>query len=97
MAQLILRHGLSTSGSFPGTDHARQGSPMTEYSQHAKKRMRQRKISETEVGAALRHRSGYPQPGDKGRTLHYGYAGSRKLGIVLEPDGTVHTVWDVDE
>jgi Domain of unknown function (DUF4258) len=71
---------------------------MREYSDHARKRMRGRKISEAEVEAALR-RPRDRGPGDKGRTVVYGYApGQRILKIVLEPDGeTVHSVMAVGE
>jgi uncharacterized protein DUF4258 len=70
-----------------------------EYSPHARKRMRERRISEDDVETALRRKSGEPQPGDKGRTVVYGYApGQRILKIVLQPDGqSVHTVMAVDE
>ena len=71
---------------------------MRDYNPHARKRMRERKIAETEVEAALKRRSGRPLPGDKGRTVVYGYAGQRILKIVLEPDGqTVHSVMAVGE
>jgi hypothetical protein len=72
---------------------------MRDYLPHARKRMRERKISETDVEAALKRRSGDPRPGDKGRTVVYGYApGQRILKIVLEPDGqTVRSVMAVGE
>jgi hypothetical protein len=55
--------------------------------QHAKRRMRERNISEQEVMSALRHRTGPPRPGDNGRVVVFGYGrGSRILKIVLTPD-----------
>jgi hypothetical protein len=70
-----------------------------EYSTHARNRMRERNITEDDVEAALNRKSGDPQPGDKGRTVVYGYApGQRILKIVLQPDGhSVHTVMAVGE
>jgi Domain of unknown function (DUF4258) len=73
--------------------------PAREYSPHARIRMQERKISEADVEAALKRMSGDPRPGDKGRTVVYGYApGQRILKIVLQPDGhSVHTVMAVGE
>jgi hypothetical protein len=72
---------------------------MRDYNPHARKRMRERKISEADVEAALKRRSGNPRPGDKDRTVVYGYApGQRILKIVLESDGqTVRSVMAVGE
>lgn len=72
---------------------------MRSYTTHARRRMRERNISETDVEAALNRRSGKPVPGDNGRTAVYGYApGGRILKVVLQADGTtVHTVMAVDE
>lgn len=72
---------------------------MREYSTHARSRMRERNISEADVEAALRRRRGDPRPGDKGRTVVYGYApGQRILKVVLQPDGhSVHTVMAIGE
>jgi hypothetical protein len=71
---------------------------MRQYSPHARRRMRERKITEADVDAALRRPTGNPRPGDKGRTVAYGYApGGRILKIVLEADGTVHSVMAVNE
>lgn len=73
--------------------------PAREYSPHARRRMQERKISEADVEAALKRTSGDPRPGDKGRTVVYGYApGQRILKIVLQPDGrSVHSVMAVGE
>ncbi len=70
-----------------------------EYSPHARRRMRERHISEADVEAALRRKRGDPLPGDKGRTVVYGYApGQRILKIVLQQDGhSVHSVMALDE
>ena len=72
---------------------------MREYSPHARKRMQERNISEDDVEAALKRPSGDPRPGDKGRTLIYGYAPRQRiLKIVLQPDGqSVHSVMAVGE
>lgn len=72
---------------------------MREYTPHARKRMRERNISETDVEDALKRKSGDPRPGDKGRTVVYGYASGRRiLKIVLEPDGeTVHSVMETEQ
>jgi hypothetical protein len=49
--------------------------------------MQERKITEEEVLAALRRRTGPPRPGDNGRIIVFGYGrGSRILKIVLTPD-----------
>ena len=54
---------------------------------HARKRMKERKITEDEVLAALKRRSGDPRPGDNGRIVVFGYGhGSRILKIVLTAD-----------
>ena len=54
---------------------------------HARKRMRERKITEDEVLRALNRRTGPPRPGDNGRIVVLGYGrGSRILKIVLTPD-----------
>lgn len=54
---------------------------------HAQRRMQERKITEEEVLAALRRRTGPPRPGDNGRIIVFGYGrGSRILKIVLTPD-----------
>jgi hypothetical protein len=73
--------------------------PMREYSPHARRRMQERNISKADVEAALRRKSGEPRPGDKGRTVVYGYApGQRILKIVLQPDGhSVHSVMAIGE
>lgn len=72
---------------------------MRDYNPHARKRMAERDITEADVEAALKRSSGRPLPGDKGRTVVYGYApGQRILKIVLESDGqTVHSVMAVGE
>jgi hypothetical protein len=52
--------------------------------------MRLRKITEEEVDAALRRRTGPPRPGDNGRVVVFGYGrGSRILKIVMTPDEQV--------
>lgn len=54
---------------------------------HAQRRMQERKITEEEVLAALRRRTGPPRPGDNGRIVVFGYGrGSRILKIVLTSD-----------
>jgi Domain of unknown function (DUF4258) len=54
---------------------------------HAQRRMQERKITEEEMLAALRRRTGPPRPGDNGRIIVFGYGrGSRILKIVLTPD-----------
>jgi hypothetical protein len=54
---------------------------------HARKRMDERKITEKEVFAALKRRTGPPRPGDNGRIVVFGYgSGSRILKIVLTAD-----------
>jgi Domain of unknown function (DUF4258) len=60
------------------------------YSSHAERRMRRRKITEEEVDAALRRRTGPPRPGDNGNLVVFGYGrGSRILKIVMTPDEQV--------
>lgn len=72
---------------------------MRYYHPHAEKRMRERNITKTDVEIALTRQSGQPRPGDKGRTVVYGYApGQRILKIVLEADGrSVRSVMAVGE
>lgn len=72
---------------------------MLEYSDHARKRMSQRHISEADVEAALKRQSGQPRPGDNGRVVVFGYApGQRILKIVLSADEkTVISVMPVSE
>jgi Domain of unknown function (DUF4258) len=54
---------------------------------HARKRMNERKITEEEVLAALKRRTGPPRPGDNGRIVVFGYgSGSRILKVVLTAD-----------
>jgi hypothetical protein len=54
---------------------------------HARKRMEERRITEDEVLAALKRRTGPPRPGDNGRIVVFGYGrGSRILQIVLTAD-----------
>lgn len=63
---------------------------MPSFSPHARKRMKERKISEDEVRTALSRRSGQPRPGDNGRIVVFGYgSGSRILKIVLTADEQV--------
>lgn len=60
---------------------------MPSFSRHARKRMKERKITEDEVLTALKRRSGPPRPGDNGRIVVLGYGrGSRILKIVLTAD-----------
>jgi hypothetical protein len=60
---------------------------MPTYLPHARKRMRERKITEDEVTWALNHKTGPPRPGDNGRIVVFGYgSGSRILKIVLTAD-----------
>lgn len=56
-------------------------------SYHASRRMAERGITQDHIDAALRRRSGPPQPGDGGNVviLGYGEAG-RILKVVLTPD-----------
>jgi len=54
---------------------------------HARKRMEERKITEDEVLAALKRRSGDPRAGDNGRIVVFGYGReSRILKMVLTAD-----------
>ena len=63
---------------------------MPTFSQHARKRMEERKIAEDEVLRALKRRTGPPRPGDNGRLVVFGYGrGSRILKIVLPADEQV--------
>jgi len=63
---------------------------MPTFSQHARKRMEERKIAEDEVLRALKRRTGPPRPGDNGRLVVFGYGrGSRILKIVLTADEQV--------
>jgi hypothetical protein len=49
--------------------------------------MNERKITEEEVLAALKRRTGPPRPGDNGRIVVFGYgSGSRILKVVLTAD-----------
>jgi hypothetical protein len=60
---------------------------MPSFSPHARKRMKERKITEEEVIAALKRKIGPPGPGDNGRIVVFGYGtGSRILKIVLTAD-----------
>lgn len=60
---------------------------MPSFSRHARKRMDERKITETEVLAALSRRQGPPRAGDNGRIVVFGYGrGTRILKMVLSPD-----------
>ena len=60
---------------------------MPTFWQHARKRMKERKITEDEVLGALNRRTGPPAPGDNGRVVVFGYgSGSRILKIVLTAD-----------
>jgi Domain of unknown function (DUF4258) len=54
---------------------------------HARKRMDERRITEDEVLAALKRRTGFLRPGDNGRIVVFGYGrGARILKIVLTAD-----------
>jgi hypothetical protein len=54
---------------------------------HARNRMEERKITEDEVLAALKRRSGPARPGDNGRIVVFGYGSrSRILKVVLTAD-----------
>jgi hypothetical protein len=64
--------------------------PPRTYSSHAQRRMRERDITDEEVGAALRRTTGRPRPGDNGNIVVFGYGrGSRILKIVTTPDQQV--------
>ena len=71
---------------------------MPSYSAHARRRMKERNITEDEVITALNHPSGPPAPGDNGNIVKFGYCGSRILKIVLTMDEqTVVSVMTVGE
>ncbi len=71
---------------------------MPSYSAHARKRMRERNITEDEVITALKRQSGAPAPGDNGNIVRFGHCGSRILKIVLSADEQlVVSVMPVDE
>jgi len=71
---------------------------MPSYSAHARKRMKERKITEDEVTTALNRQSGPPAPGDNGNIVRFGHCGSRILKIVLSADEqTVISVMPVGE
>jgi hypothetical protein len=58
-----------------------------QYSDHARRRMAQRGITEADVAAALKRSCGQPQAGDNGNMVVFGYApGQRILKVVLSPD-----------
>jgi hypothetical protein len=64
--------------------------PERTYSSHAERRMRERNITEDEIDAALRRRTGPPTPGDNGNIVVFGYGrGKRILKIVTTPDQMV--------
>jgi len=63
---------------------------MPEYSDHARRRMAERHITEEDVESALNRRTGLPAPGDNGRLVVFGYAsGQRILKVVLTADEQV--------
>lgn len=70
-----------------------------EYSDHARRRMAQRNITEADVEAALSRTTGPPAAGDNGRVVVFGYApGQRILKIVRTADKqTVVSVMAVGE
>jgi len=71
---------------------------MPSYSAHARKRMKERNITEDEVNTALKRQSGPPAPGDNGNIVRFGHCGSRILKIVLSADEqTVVSVMTVGE
>ncbi len=60
---------------------------MLGYSNHARQRMAERQISESDVENALAHATGDPVPGDTDRIVVFGYAsGHRILKVVLSGD-----------
>lgn len=60
---------------------------MPDYTDHARDRMAERKITEADVESALRRRSGQPRVGGNGKVVVFGYAaGGRILKLVLTPD-----------
>ncbi len=75
------------------------GRKPVEYSDHARRRMVQRKITESDVEAALRRKVREPEAGDNGNKVVFGYApGQRILKVVLTADGqTVVSVMAVGE
>ena len=71
---------------------------MPSYSAHARRRMRERNITEEEVIIALKRQSGPPAPGDNGNIVRFGHCGSRILKVVLTADEqTVVSVMPVGE
>lgn len=71
---------------------------MPSYSAHARRRMKERTITEEEVTTALNRQSGPPAPGDNGNIVRFGRCGSRILKIVLSADEqTVVSVMPVGE
>jgi hypothetical protein len=63
---------------------------MPDLSDHARRRMSARHITEAHIDAALRRRTGSPQPGDGGNIVVFGYGeGTRILKVVLTPDHQV--------
>jgi Domain of unknown function (DUF4258) len=71
---------------------------MLSYSTHARKRMKERNITEEDVTTALNRESGPPAPGDNGNIVRFGYCGTRILKIVLSSDEqTVVSVMPVGE
>lgn len=58
-----------------------------EYSDHARRRMARRRITEADVTAALRRKMRQPAPGDNGNMVVFGYAPNQRiLKVVLSPD-----------
>ena len=71
---------------------------MLNYSAHARRRMKERNITEDEVITALNRQSGPPAPGDNGNIVKFGHCGSRILKVVLTADEqTVVSVMPVGE
>ena len=58
-----------------------------EYSDHARRQMARRNITEADITAALRRRQGQPAPGDNGNMVVFGYAPNQRiLKVVLSRD-----------
>jgi hypothetical protein len=74
--------------------------PDLEYDPHARKRMRQRGITERDVELALRRRRGTPSPGPPGCIWIWGFAeGNRviKVGVLMADQNYVKTVAEPDQ